>query len=410
MDALTKRVVATSVFTPAAPVNRLALFRGRTEQVGQVFEAINQVGEHIVIYGERGVGKTSLATVIREILDDARIANIKLSHINADRQDKFDSLWRKVFAELTVPNGIVTDDKGPQRLLELPVSLADWLSENATPDDIRRVSLLAQGHVIAIIDEYDQLKGNSDIAGLMANTMKNLSDHRAPVTLILVGVADSIDDLVAGHLSAERGLRQVPIPRMSAKEIGEIVSGGLAELEMTIDDEAIAYVQALVQGLPSPTHRIGLRCAYSLIDNGRDQCVKRDVEDALGAVLQQLPESMQRGWNTAIGSPRREALFGQVLVACALTQRDDLGWFFPVGMREPFRAVTGRDYDIPAYSQHLHLLATGRGNVLERTGEARRYRFRFTNPLFQSYVIMRALDSGMLNEETLDRFRKNLPC
>ncbi|MGD0765086.1 MAG: AAA family ATPase [Dehalococcoidia bacterium] len=409
-DLYTRMAIASSVFTPAAPINKLGLFRGRKEQISKVFEAINQVGEHVVIYGERGVGKTSLASVIGEILDDARMVNVKLSQINCDIGDTFGSLWRKVFGNLYVPNGEVRDDSAPERSLELPNSLAEWLGDNPTPEDVRKVAQLAQGHLIAIIDEYDQLKGRAEIASLMANTMKNLSDHRAGVTLILVGVADSIDDLVTGHLSAERGLRQVQLPRMSGDEIGQIIRGGLAELSMTIDDDALAYTQALVQGLPSPAHRIGLRCAYTLINEDRSMCTKTDIHDGLGGVLESLPESMQLAWDAATRSPRPEALFNQVLVACALTPRDDLGWFFPSNVREAFRAVTRReDYDIGGYSQHLHLLATGRGNVLERTGNPRKYRFRFTNPLFQAYVVMRALNEGLLTKETLDRFRKNLP-
>ena len=55
------------VFTPGAPVDRFALFAGRTPQIMSVVDAINQRGQHVVLYGERGVGKTSLANILAEV-------------------------------------------------------------------------------------------------------------------------------------------------------------------------------------------------------------------------------------------------------------------------------------------------------------------------------------------------------
>ena len=49
------------VFTPGAPIDSLDLFAGRIEQIKDVLTAVVQRGQHLVLYGERGVGKTSLA-------------------------------------------------------------------------------------------------------------------------------------------------------------------------------------------------------------------------------------------------------------------------------------------------------------------------------------------------------------
>jgi hypothetical protein len=56
------------IFTPSAPVNRRELFRGRFEQVLQITSAISQPRRHVVLYGERGVGKTSLANLLADFL------------------------------------------------------------------------------------------------------------------------------------------------------------------------------------------------------------------------------------------------------------------------------------------------------------------------------------------------------
>ncbi len=403
------RARATSVFTPGAPVSQLSLFRGRNDQIEMVLEAVTQFGQHPVIYGERGVGKTSLVSVLHEIFARAGMVGLRFAHINCDKQDTFASLWRKVFRELTVSeNNAVADS--PQKSLPLPDTLDQWLGDEVTPDEIRRMALLTKNHLIVVIDEFDQLAADGAVARLMANTIKTLSDRRAPLTIVLVGVADTIDKLIQEHESIDRNLVQVRMPRMSSEEIGQVIDEGLAAIGMGIEEEALRDICSLVQGLPAAAHHIGLQLSYHLIDHQGILATKPDVSSALEAVIRRMGQSLLSDWVEATTSPRRDALFKQVLVACALAPRNDLGWFQPVDVRQPFRAVTQKQaYDIQAYIQHLNLLSSQRGNVLEKTGDARRWQFRFRKPLFHSYVIMRGLTEHIITDDVLRRFRDNLP-
>ncbi len=58
----------SSVFTPGVPVHSRDLFVGRFDQIMLVTAALSQPGQHVVLYGERGVGKTSLANVLTEFV------------------------------------------------------------------------------------------------------------------------------------------------------------------------------------------------------------------------------------------------------------------------------------------------------------------------------------------------------
>ena len=48
------------VFSPISPIKRRDFFFGRRIQLEDVVDAINETGQHAILYGERGVGKTSL--------------------------------------------------------------------------------------------------------------------------------------------------------------------------------------------------------------------------------------------------------------------------------------------------------------------------------------------------------------
>ncbi len=82
------------VFTPATPIQTDTLFAGRASQVDKVYTTLLEAGRHAVLYGERGVGKTSLANIVSEKLAKN---NAIVAKASADSDDSFASLWRKVF-------------------------------------------------------------------------------------------------------------------------------------------------------------------------------------------------------------------------------------------------------------------------------------------------------------------------
>ena len=61
-------VEVAQVFQPRTPINTRELFAGRWEQMQTLADAVAQNGLHVVIYGERGVGKTSLANIVRPLI------------------------------------------------------------------------------------------------------------------------------------------------------------------------------------------------------------------------------------------------------------------------------------------------------------------------------------------------------
>src|SRR5579871_3795799 len=78
-----------SIFTPGAPINEKDLFAGRSEQVEKIIDAVSQRGCHAILYGERGVGKTSLSNMISAFL--ANRLSFVISRTNCDISDSYSS-------------------------------------------------------------------------------------------------------------------------------------------------------------------------------------------------------------------------------------------------------------------------------------------------------------------------------
>jgi Cdc6-like AAA superfamily ATPase len=268
----------SEAFRPTAPIDRQALFSGRTEQLGDLFAAVDQPGQHAVVFGERGVGKTSLVTVAAQTL---AAADVVCARTTCDRSDDFESVWKKALDELlftTSRPGI--GFAGEPR--EAHIGGGSFLGDDPSPHSVRRgLQRLAGPRRLAIfIDEFDRLE-HDEVRVLFADTIKALSDQLSNVTVVLIGVADDVDQLVADHQSIERALQLVHMPRMSEQEITEIVTRGLEAARVAIERDALGRLVEATEGLPHYAHLYGQLAGRIALEDLRTRVRARDVEEAI---------------------------------------------------------------------------------------------------------------------------------
>src|SRR6476661_8184616 len=84
----------SGAFTPGAPVDSRDLFAGRKKQVEKVISTIFQRGQHVILFGERGVGKTSLANTLFDFLTLIGKFNYQRARLNCAEGMTFDAMWR----------------------------------------------------------------------------------------------------------------------------------------------------------------------------------------------------------------------------------------------------------------------------------------------------------------------------
>jgi Cdc6-like AAA superfamily ATPase len=398
-ELLERMRLVAEAFRPAAPIDRRSLFAGRTEQIGEVFAVLSQPGQHAVIYGERGVGKTSLTTVTAEMLRSSNVLNARAT---CDTSDDFSSVWRKALDEIvfrtTSPGvGFVPAAK------EAVETASKMLSNGSvTPHDVRKAlqSVTQQREIVIFLDEFDRLQDPASRT-LFADTIKMLSDQLVRATIVLVGVADDVNELIREHGSVERALVQVHMPRMSRAELGEIVSKGMDAAQMTIGKTAIDRIAVLSQGLPHYTHLLSQLAAQAALDANRTEVKLGDVDFAVGRAIEKAQQTIMDAYHRATFSTRK-TLYPQVILACALAACDEFGFFAASDVREPLSRIMDKPHDTQAFGQHLDELSRDeRGPVLQKRGVPRRFRYRFANPLLQPYVIMKGLSEGLIRQKDL---------
>jgi Cdc6-like AAA superfamily ATPase len=385
-----------AVFRPGTPIDRYELFEGRQEQVVEIYNAAVELGRHVILFGERGVGKTSLAKVLSEVLENSDIRVVDSGTINCDGTDNFSSLWHKAFRELSIVIG--NKKAGFVNQLNLTSSLDELLPDEVVPDDVRYALTKFDQETLIILDEVDRIH-DEETKRLLADTIKNLSDHAVKTTLLLVGVADTVDELITEHRSIERALVQVRMPRMNKKELLAIIENGLEAAGMGIERAARDMIARLSQGLPFYTHYLGLYSGFNAINEGRIVVKMMDVMDSTLQITSKA-HNIRSTYHKATSSAQKNSLYSEVLFACALADTDELGYFAAGDVSHPMSLIMGKDYDVTAYNHHLKKLCTEeRGRVLHKVGTPRRVLYRFVDPLMQPFVILEGIAKGKV---TLD--------
>ncbi len=373
----------SSAFTPGAPVGQLEMLAGRADQLTDIVSAVSMRGQHVGLYGERGVGKTSLATVLAEYFTIiGELSGLKSVIVNCSTDDTFASLWHNIFTEL----GVESDER------------------QIAPEYVRRALQALPSASLIVIDELDRLEDDDTLTAL-ADTIKTLSDHAVESTLVLVGVARSIGELIGEHASLVRALVQIEMPRMRIEELGAIVTKGCKQADIAAKQDAIGDIAALSEGLPHYTHLLALHAALRTVQEDRAEITGSDVQQAIPKAVDR--HTILSDYQRATRSARKDALFSEVLLACALAPKNQLGFFTSGSIRDPLEVIAGRRIEIPAFSNHLsQFLEPERGAVLQREGSSRRYFYRFADPIFQPYVILTGLSRGLITDEQLRKLQK----
>lgn len=377
-----------------APVDEEDLFAGRDSEIRRMMEAVFERSRHVALYGERGVGKTSIANVFWR-----RFGGLKAvitARVQADPSDTFSSLWNKAIDEFAS----VAKTMGSYELAPVNNTIS---MEN--PDAVRRELQKCKPNAtpIIVIDEYDKLQDETARL-LTANVIKYLYDYSANVTIVLVGVSEDVSGLIRDHESIDRAITQIRLNRMSDAELNGVIDKRLARTPVKISGDARWTIVTLSRGLPYFTQMLGKYAAINAVRSRRLSVSVDDVDEAMGQFIQDAEHKLEEAYRGATESNQKDALFREVLLACALAKSDQTGFFTPTDVIDPLISIVGAKKRHAHFQRHLtEFLTSSRGKVLVRRGSERQYRYRFNDPMMQPYVIIRGIQDRLIDPESRKR-------
>lgn len=214
-----------AVFHPERPVTEPSQLIGRDTELEIAVARLSTAGGHLLLFGHRGIGKTSIAKVAEFVLR-LEHPGLVVKAISCDS--------RMDFLDITSACIANTDISMSDGELRSPVKSAEVIST-------------LRGFLI--IDEIDRLR--PDQRTLLSEFMKTLSDKATTFCLCAVGIAQTATEIFHGHLSIHRCLNEIHVKQLDGSTIAKIVDTGFDSLKQAIDAQVVVDIARLSLGFPS---------------------------------------------------------------------------------------------------------------------------------------------------------------
>lgn len=365
-----------TTFQPHAPIEDPDAFQGRLAEQKRIQEALDSPGLHVAIVGERGAGKTSLANITT--------IGRRTIKVFCERNYTFNDICRVI-------------------LLKFGEHLAEQFEYNAEQNSIRRTGLSLRADNIGsaellqfipnnppiciIVDEVDRL-GRGEPTLRLGELCKQISTQRPNITLLLVGIAETAESLLAGHTSNVRNLKQVLLDRMSDGELREIIHHGEKCLDIKFGADVISQLVTISDRAPFFVHIIAKRTAQAAIERGSNLVTIDDFNVGIAGAAEDCHVELTSGYSRALASDNPNELHQQVLEALAQTESRAVPQQKVFALVDSTAIKEGKPRTTPQQVGKVlkRLASPDCGNILTRDTANL---FRFTAPLMKGYVKLR---------------------
>ena len=263
------------VFSPARAITSIEFLKGRETNLKEIARAFTSPGRHAFIYGDRGVGKTSLALTSAQIHQSSDGEPICVS---CDSETTLFSLIKDIattalarqtfqFERVVTTTGFsfkfLSGSKQKEILAGCPPEME---SMNECVDIIRMLPHFHSRSPVIVIDEFDRLK-NKKTKRQFAEFLKKLSDSQCTSKIIICGIATTLDELIDEHLSVARNLASIELKRLSHDGRWGIIYDAADRVGVKISKDMNIRIGQISDGFPHYVHLIGEKLLWAIYDD-----------------------------------------------------------------------------------------------------------------------------------------------
>ncbi|RQM59623.1 MULTISPECIES: AAA family ATPase [Burkholderia] len=312
----------------AQPVRTPEKLKGRERELEDIDRALSAPGRNIFIYGDRGVGKSSLgATAAYEY----QSADNRPIVVGGSPNETFDSIIATIANQamgysrttnIKEQTGISLEWRGLKWQQGREVSAKDVKDQLRTIGDavdlLGEVARVHSKQPVVVIDEFDTIPDTQE-RNRFAALLKALGDREVDLKFIFTGVGRSLEELLGAHPSAYRQLATFEVHRLGWEARREIVTQAAQEFGLDVDNDVNWRIAIVSDGFPHYVHLITEHMIWQAFDDETDCDVLGPHHYQLGlrkaieqinvelkkpyekAVLQRPPEWEDLVWATADG-------------------------------------------------------------------------------------------------------------
>lgn len=382
-----------TVFTPHTPINQENLFKGRISEVQQILSTLNTPGQHVLLFGDRGVGKSSLANIASSKL--IKIAEKELVIKRCSKSDSFSTIFEDVLMKCGIDLSIQTKNVSGNLSINGLLGYQKCTEHGGFLDKAQSPSWICDrvkdANILLLIDEFDSIQSKDD-KHKVAELIKLLSDSNSFFKIFVVGIAASAEELTAGHPSVQRCLKEIKLAKMSQRELVDIIKSGSAKLNLSFTRDAMFRICRLSSGYPHFTHLLALKAAEDAIVKEFANIGIEDVNNAIERSIIDCENSLRQSYEETVKSSSTMLIYRKILYAVALCYDE---FIRSKDIRYVYNFIFEEDITQQRLNQYLSkLVSNSNDKILRRLTKGV---YRFTDPRMSSYI--RLVQSDMYSEK-----------
>lgn len=409
-----------NAFSPSREINSPDFFVGRQEEVKNSILALSDKGSFLAVHGLRGVGKSSIA---KQIILIAEGNKVLAKALNLERfipskgldyltlyttcdsftKNTADLIKRIIFGDNNSGGLFSFTNAGDKKIENIKESfkaggsggLFGFKIEAGGQEDVTYKTILTDDliqqfkqllgtvkkdnqnktGILIVIDEFDTLKDKSEFGSLI----KTCSDDY--VKFAVSGIANTVTELIEGHVSIGRQISPIPVSKMPKDELKGILKRAehYVNNKITFSEEAADEIVRSAEGFPYFVHLLGKQAFLSAFGIGKSKVeladvisIKHDISNGrLATIYEEIYHSAVKE------SPQRELL----LKFFAEDNNDEI-------FSEPVYSNT-KDLGVTNPSQLMRELTQPQDGTIGVLTKLREQYFRFTDPVFKVYARLR---------------------
>lgn len=408
-DAEFRKLLAEN-FTPSATIKTPERLFGRTKALTTIERAFASAGRQVFIYGDRGVGKTSLAETAANLHQDAGSPPIYVPCANSGS-----------FAEVLTAIGNATvsiaqrvEQRGATgtygaalfgtgftlKPAEAGVrhTLPDANTLTGALDIIRYVLNKRSGPQIIIIDEMERISAPSE-REKFAEFIKNIPQLDDRVKFIFCGIGTTVDELIGAHPSAGRILETISLEKLHHNYLWEIIRNVAKQAKVEIPGEMLVRIGQISDGFPHYVHLIGESMFWNASDDDEEvlKLTQQHFKAGITGALERAEGILRQQYQKATRKTKNTTDYEEALWAVADTTSDSrqLSEIYESSYK---RIMVRRQRERPMLTKEIfnqRLLALkkdGHGSILKGYGSGW---FGFRENIIRGYVRLMAEQAGV---------------
>lgn len=392
------------VFFPSRAITSPENLVGRTAQLDKINRAFSNDGKQIFIYGERGVGKTSLAKTSAFLYQSCDNEPVLVA---CSPDSTFNTITRDIVRScLPVDDAMRKTTSAHQKSIGfkgLGHQAIKTIEQGEVPDVstineavllLKFASNMHSDRPIIIIDEFDRIESDAE-RGKFADFLKQVSDQELNTKFMFCGISKDIDSLIGEHFSAGRYISPIELGPLPPDALWKIFDHAEAVLGIEIDKEIKIRASIIADGYPYFMHLIGDSLLWNMYQEGSDAASAALFDKSIGQAVDEAEPMLKQHYDNA--TQKYESVdYREVLWSVAAPR------VFPKKWREIYddyyidmasRSDSGPKLSAENYYKRLlNLTKHSHGEIL-RTNENGWYQFR--ENVVRSYVRLRAAEAGV---------------